>query len=389
MIALLQFLRSASRADLWAPPAGPHACIVFDDPNVRWKTYGYVDYAGLIRNSREHAYHLSFAHIPLDFRFFSRRVVRLFHSAPDQVSLTVHGNNHTPTELGWRSAREADKLVAQALRRTRRFEQRSGLRVSKVMVPPHEVCSEPVLRSMVRLGFEAVTLTRPFGWSSDVNSESPYASPTSRSAGFTPADVTAFGMPMITRRSLNSHEEITLRAFLDLPIVLYGHEWDLCEGPGVLQRAAEIVNRLPGASWTDLSTLCRSNYTSRRSGTELHVRPYARRIRVAAVGPEVDTIVVHPLLEDGEDRTAEYEYQSGTRHVRLSDHERSTLVLAATEPEVDVEIELVSDAALDWAAVPPPRRHAVYLLRRFATETRDRTHPMRDRVRNVSRPSTG
>jgi hypothetical protein len=379
LIALFQFLRSACSNDLWTP-AGPRACIIFDDPNVRWGTYGYVDYAELIRDSRDHGYHLSFAHIPLDFRFFSRRAVQMFRAATDRVSLTIHGNNHTPTELGWQPAEEADKVVAQALRRTRRFERQTGLHVSRVMVPPHEVCSEPALQAMARLDFEGVALTQPFEWASGLNSSSPYATPNRTPAGFAPADITSFAMPMITRRGLNEHEEITIRAFLDLPVVLYGHEWDLREGPGVLHRAAAVVNQLPGVSWTDLSTLCRSNFVTRLVGTELHVRPYARRLRLAAPPTEVRSLVVHPLVENSEDRVSEYHARDGAP-IRLSDRERSTLVLAEAETRVDIEIELMTKSHVDCDEVPAPPRHPRYILRRIATETRDRTHPFRDRVR--------
>jgi hypothetical protein len=380
MIALVQFLRAASRDQLWTPP-DPRACVIFDDPNTRWRTYGYVDYRKLVHDADEHNYHVSFAHIPLDFRFFDQRTLRLFHAAPGRLSLAIHGNNHTPTELASQPAEDADRLLAQALRRTARFEQRSGLGVSRVMIPPHEVCSESVLRSMTRFEFEGMALTRPYRWCSNLESTSPYATPNETPAGFTPADITSFGMPLITRRRLNEHEEITVRAFLDLPIVLYGHEWDLSEGPGVLQRAASLVNKLPTVSWADLASLSRSNYMTQRDGGELHIRPYARRLRIAAVPPEVEALVIHPLVEDGEDRASEHDAHTGDRPLRLSDRERTTLVLDSLERTVDIEIELMSGSRLDRDEVPAPPRRPVYVVRRIATEARDRSHPLRDRLR--------
>jgi hypothetical protein len=69
----------------------------------------------------------------------------------------MHRNNYTREELrSPRSVEEADRLLAQALRRTARFEARTHLAVSKVMVSPHESVGLPVLAELPKFGFEAV-----------------------------------------------------------------------------------------------------------------------------------------------------------------------------------------------------------------------------------------
>ena len=45
LVALVQFLRELTAGAGWqAPP--PRAAIVFDDPNLRWRSYGFIDYGG-------------------------------------------------------------------------------------------------------------------------------------------------------------------------------------------------------------------------------------------------------------------------------------------------------------------------------------------------------
>ena len=55
--------RAARRAG-GAPPL--RAAIVFDDPNLRWRSYGYIDYRRLVEHADEHGYHAAMAMIPLD-----------------------------------------------------------------------------------------------------------------------------------------------------------------------------------------------------------------------------------------------------------------------------------------------------------------------------------
>jgi hypothetical protein len=379
IIAVLHFLRNVCRNELWTPPP-LRMTVIFDDPNVRWRTYGYVNYRDLVRDADEHDYHVSFAHIPLDFRLFDRRVVELFHAASNRISLSVHGNNHSPAELkSARTDEQARRLLGQALRRTVRFEQRTGLKVARVMVPPHEVCSEAVVRMMTRFDFEAMTLTRPYSWDPEIDSPSPYAGPDDAPRGFTPAEVTSSGLPVITRRGLREHEEMILRAFLGQPIVLYGHEWDLREGFGSLQSAASTATQRLGASSTDLAALCRSNYATRRSGRELHVLPFARRLDLRDLASDVDSIVVHPLFE-APGTTHEIDV-SGHRRVEVSDHETSKLTFDRSGvPPPKLVVEFSGPERVLPASVPAPPWRPMHVLRRAATEARDRTRPLRDRL---------
>jgi hypothetical protein len=375
LISLLHFLRQACAGRGWNPPP-VRASLVIDDPNVRRPTYGRIDFRELARHAEEHDYHVAFAHVPADFRFFHRGTVRLLETT-ERLSLALHGNDHTFKELETlRSRADADRVLAQALRRTRRFENKAGLRVARVMIPPHESCGAYAMQEMPRLGFEAVSLTRAFGYAG-FGLDSPYGAPGDRAAGFGPADVTESGMPVIIRRLFHEHAEVLLRAFLDQPIVLYGHESDLHGGLGPLENAAAAINALPAVAWSDLETLSRSNYATRSDGDELHVQAFARRIRVA-VPDGVRALVFEPLVAGGGD--GEVELPTDAKGVlRVSDRARVTVPAASSF----LEVEFLSPSPLDPETVRPPRPRPVKRARRVLAEARDRSRPLRDRSRRA------
>ena len=101
-------------------------------------------------------------------------------------------------------------------------------------------------------------------------------------AGWRPADWVA-GCAVIPRIPLSSSvADIALRAFLDHPIVLYGHHEDLAGGPRAAGEAAAAVNRLGDVQWMSMGDIAASNGERRLAGDGAVVRPYARRLRLAA-----------------------------------------------------------------------------------------------------------
>ncbi|HMC50176.1 MAG TPA: hypothetical protein VKH20_05985, partial [Solirubrobacterales bacterium] len=164
LLPLLHFLRAQTEAIRWQPPA-VHASLLFDDPNLHWPSYGFVKLVELGAHAREHGYHVALATVPLDAWFAHPTALRALRESDGAISLLVHGNDHDGGELG-RIESEADavSLAAQALRRVGAFGRRTGVAVDRVMVPPHEACSQATLGGLRRCGFEAITMTRPYPW---------------------------------------------------------------------------------------------------------------------------------------------------------------------------------------------------------------------------------
>ncbi|MHC5058722.1 MAG: hypothetical protein ACYTKD_29030 [Planctomycetota bacterium] len=284
LMPLVHFLRGVTAEEAWTP------CYLFDDPNLHWRTYGYVDFHEIARSARAHGYHVSAAMVPIDTWMVWPETRRLFRSRKSLLSLALHGAEHTKRELGrLRDRGQARSLLQHALRRVSGFESRTGIPVDRVMAPPHGVCSEVAMREMSPLGIEAAAVSKPQPWLLGPPSGAP-------SLRWGPADFSAGGMPVLPRWAIcYPADEIVLRAFLDQPLVLYAHHWDLAPrrgpsprrsgfgragGTGVLdERAAEVAS-LGKVAWLPLGKIVRTNFMTRLEGARLRIRPFSRRMTV-------------------------------------------------------------------------------------------------------------
>ncbi len=95
-----------------------------------------------------------------------------------------------------------------------------------------------------------------------------------------------------------SAAELALHAFLDHPIVLYGHHDDVAGGLEPLARAAAAVNRLGDVRWCSLSDIATSNHGVRIDGARATVRMHANRALVALPGDVEELVVVTPTDSD-------------------------------------------------------------------------------------------
>jgi hypothetical protein len=159
LLPLMVFLRRLGEPHGWdAPPS--RACVVFDDPNLKWTNYGCLDFEQLARHAIEWNYHASIATVPIDGWWVNKRASSLFRQQTTKLSLAIHGNNHTSFELARRTGNS--QLVAglaQALRRIDKFERRHGLEVCRVLEPPHGAIAAGMFDSLVGLGYEAALVT--------------------------------------------------------------------------------------------------------------------------------------------------------------------------------------------------------------------------------------
>ena len=272
LLPLLELLRRATAYDVSVRPPS-RAAFLLDDPNLHWRTYGYVDFGRLAEHARRHSYHLSFATVPFDLWRSSRSAARIFRDAGETLSLALHGNDHTYQELAAPLAfEEALALFDQAVDRVRRFERRTRIGVSRVMIPPHGLCADRVLGPMLAAGIEA--LCRAPGWSDE------WDEARRRTARWFPADISPAGAPILGRHLISGprwRDEVTLDLYLDQPAVVYGHHYDLARGYGILADGAEWLNGFQGLSWHSLAELARGNVVARQEGSVLRVDAFTRR----------------------------------------------------------------------------------------------------------------
>jgi hypothetical protein len=373
LLPLLELLRGMCAGSAWqAPP--PRATFLFDDPNLHWPTYGFLSLPQLRRHAAAHRYHLALAMVPLDARIAHPGAARLLREG-GEISLCVHGNDHFGGELG-RAGEPATALAlaAQARRRTTAFAARTGVPISPVMVPPHEECSEAMTTALARTGFAAISMTRPFPWLSPPPRHwLSAAGADAHLVGWRPADFSPAGLPVLLRHPFAaphfSRAEIALRAYLDQPLILYGHHDDLAEGLDVLADRAASVNRLGDVRWGSMGELAANNVHWRLEGDLLRLRPYSRQVSVEVPAGAGRAVVELPW---GGDRERVETAVGG--------------VSAAGEPfEVGgasrLDLRLQRDDALSPDAVPSPPRRPWPLVRRLAGEARDRAAPVRRRLR--------
>jgi hypothetical protein len=237
------------------------------------------------------------------------------------------------------------------------------------MMPPHGRCSEPMSRALGAVGFDALSAIHPLPWTEQWRSGPVLV-------GWQPADFVG-GCPVIPRMPLScSPSDIALRAYLDHPIILYGHHQDVADGLDLLEEAARHVNRLGDVQWISAGRIAETNQERRVVGDRMAVRPYSRRLRLS-VDPSVCTLVVEaPDDALGTTELAGWSLADGQLRAFGSEARLET----AGAP-VAVRLHGAFDVAADAVTVPGWRPWPK--LRRVVTEARDRATA----VRVVSSPS--
>jgi hypothetical protein len=250
------------------------------------------------------------------------------------------------------------------------------------MCAPHEVCGDVMMRAMSRLGFEALTLE-------PLRSYPPESGLEAALDGFECARIGAGGLPVIPRYPLGTDvDDLVLRAFLNLPLVVYGHHQDVEDGLDSVLDITERIRALGPVSWLSLSEIARSNYVSWRSGVELRVRLSSLRAslrvpdgveRLSVELPPVSSGPAEDLRVWFDGRTVPIEAgRDGTTHAGLPISSART-----------VRVEVMSALRQRFEDVAPPPARLWPGLRRATTEVRDRTAPLRHRIgRRASRTRT-
>jgi hypothetical protein len=356
LIALVQFVRSLE-ADPWTKPR-LRCAFVIDDPNLRRDRYGYVNYRELVAHADRHGYHIAMAMIPLDARRWSDSAVELFRARRDRVSLVMHGNDHFGPELANTDEfRSALAMSTQASRRIAWFESKTGLTVDRVMMPPHEAWSRASARAIGAVGYAALCAWQP--------------SPTTENgagrdvlAGWMPASFVE-GCAVVPRFPWRlTRTAIALRAFLDQPLILYGHHNDLASGLDPLASAAALVNSVDDVQWSPIGDIVYGSHELQIADGAIAVRPWSRSLRVQLPEGCGELTVVEPLGPR----------PHGLDGWTVSDEDQSLHAFGDHVPVSgpDVSIRLHSEWSTDARDVATRSRSVRAIVRRRFTEARDR-----------------
>jgi hypothetical protein len=326
-------------------------------------------------------YHVGLATVPADGWLANRRAATLVRENPAALSLLIHGNDHAPDELG-RLTRDGDaeRALAQALRRTAALERRSGVAVQRVMVPPHEACSMTALKALCRLGFEAACIGRRHPWKGYEAAPPAACWPLMR---WHPADLIDGSLPVLPRYMIDRpREELALRALLGQPLILFGHHWDFAEGLDLLAETAAYVNGLGDVRWGSVGWIARNGFRRRLEGATLTLRMHARRIVLdVPKGVELLRVEVPRSWGEGRSRIEARGAASAATEWRLRDRPQTEAL--QIRGGARVELELAPEHPVDPARLRAPETTLWPASRRALVTARDRTLPLRSRVRRA------
>jgi hypothetical protein len=364
LVPLLHFLRRLVGPDGWPTPE-PRASFIIDDPNLHHRSYGYIDFEKLANHAATHNYHATIATVPLDAWYFDRKVVDLFQTQTNYISLMMHGVNHVADELA-RSYDQQDalSLLATGLRRIADLESRSGVVVARLMAAPHGAFAEFMADLMVRLGYEGacVSVGSLLRW----NLEKLWPA----DLGFSMAQpLGSLGFPVFHRIGL-SETDARLNAFLGHPVIVTLHHQDCISNFARLESMANTVNSIDTIRWTSIEEISKTNFVSKMQNKTLRIRPYSRHFAVP-LSADITEVEVCPSP------------YCGGFTVDLHNHRRD-----GTETVVDnvparhkisnnaLEIFFPSSNSVDYRQVASRSAGLWPVVRRILTEARDRTQPI-------------
>lgn len=366
LLPFLLFLRTLTEDQRWEQPP-LQACFMIDDPNLHWRTYGFVDFAKIAAHARMHNYHVSFATVPLDTWFVHKPTALLFQKYRDQLSLLIHGNDHIAQELARPySDEKLNRSLQQALRRIAEFERRSGVEVCRVMAPPHGACNERTLAEMASLGFEAACISR--GSLHHHNGQATWL----RTLGMNPSDIIG-GLPVFPRFPLlgKCQNSILLAALLHQPIVAMGHHHDVAQGLQVLADISGFVNTLGRVHWTNMMQIARSHYAQRLNERIRLVRMFTRRIEIVVPEDTSQILVERPWLKGEKSKPLLWRLLSEGSEWKYQHPDEPIPVVPCQKIEIADELPISS--FID--AKNFGNFHIWPVVRRQLTEARDRLAP--------------
>jgi hypothetical protein len=160
--------------------------------------------------------------------------------------------------------------------------------------------------------------------------------------------------------------ELALRAFLDQPLVVYGHHNDLAGGLGPLADTAAAINDLGPVEWCSLGEIAAGNASTRLEDGVLRIRPYSHRVSLR-VPAAASAVTVEAPRQDA-DRFSGWSLGEDPAGA----FGEPTAIGSAEA----VTIHLRSAERVDPGTVAAPGAAIWPRVRRTATETRDRLQPL-------------
>jgi hypothetical protein len=363
LIPLLIFLRHAFGERCWHG-AESTARLIIDDPLLR-DTYGFLDFGALKASMRSAGYATSIAFIPWNqWRTSGKRARRVF-DRDSNLSICVHGCDHTNKEFDDTDPASLQWKADTALERMARHEQRTGLACDPVMVFPQGRFSSPAVLALRNGGYLAAVNTTCFP--TDAGAE-----PLTIADFLRPAMTRFYGFPIFQRRYPKRLIDFAFDVFLGRPALIVQHHEDFRDGYGAIEAFVSGLRRLePGLSWRPLSDqLIESCLMRALSESAMEVRFFTRQFRFRhARSPRADLV----FSKAEPDASAVAGVLVGGKSVPFSFEDGLLTFRHRAEPGPPIEVEVVARSRPPAPASKRlgARHTAGVIARRALSELRD------------------
>ena len=272
LIPLLIFLRH-SFGDMCWHGAGSTAHLIIDDPLLE-PTYGYLNYAALKQSMRTAGYATSIAFIPWNHWRTSKAKAAQALGEDENLSICVHGCDHTnrefddldPGSLGWKAA--------TALGRLEHHKLRTGVPFDPVMVFPQGKFASPALAALRTSGYLAAVNTTCFPTNAG-------DAPITIADILRPAIMKFDGFPIFQRRYPQRLIDFAFDVFLGRPVLLVQHHDDFRDGYEKIETFVERLRTIePNLTWPPLAEQLMESCVIRSLGEgSQEVRFFTREFR--------------------------------------------------------------------------------------------------------------
>ena len=245
LVPPIVFLRSCFSESCWhGPPAT--ARLIIDDPGLTAR-YGFLDLRVLERSMQLHRYGTSIAFIPWNsWRTTRKNVARLLGADPN-LSICIHGCDHTDREFEAQDPLLLDTLAGLAMRRMEAQQKRAGARFEPVMVFPQGRFSTAAIPALRANRYLAAVNTTVFPMDHG---------PADITIGdlLLPAVTRYNGFPIFMRHYSRNLFDLAFDLYLGKPALLVEHHQFFRKGCAPIEAVvAELHKIAPSLTWPSLT----------------------------------------------------------------------------------------------------------------------------------------
>lgn len=368
-LTVFNFIKMHCHECIWHYPQS-RACITIDDPNFNSMGYGYISYSTLVEQLKDLNAHAAIAIIPFDLLFYkNKKVIEFFKQNSKYISLCAHGLFHLNGDLQNNrfTSRTPVSYLKWADEVLKKFESKSGLLVSRLFIPPHELLSMDFLiaaQAIRCLGF--CLGGKPNGLSTNIDSGD-------ISTGLTPASW-SYGMPIFMREEIETfskssgdagiQQDYLIQSFLNKPLIFCSHHLDYRGKSDSMQNAVTYINSIKGVLWSDTDTICQNNFALRRNGNRLDIKLFTTEAKIM-VPDWCQSIRIENRPADAISVFSGENVYQQVNEMEFQLENRRDISIRQTLKNKEIHKSTIS-ALLFWQAV----------VRRIACEGRDRLLPI-------------